>query len=126
MTASTEGTPEWTLQQLRWRADAEVPGATERKVHTALSPDGVLVMAYCRDEGLEIVADLSGGTLAMQVNGDPVTPLIERAVSGDRVAKRELEVRFSPAQLAALAGVMDVVTANAPPRPTRRRIRWTR
>lgn len=126
MTDSPEpGTRDWTLQRLRQMADSQVVESNaERKIHTAMDPSGGPAMAYCRDEGIEIIADFTGEGFILQADGYPVQTLLERAASGDQTATDELTTRFTPPQLAAIAGVLEALTPSR--RPSRRRFRWKR
>ncbi len=112
MTESPEpSTRDWTLQRLRQMADRQIVQAdAERKIHTAMAPDGGLSMAYCRDEGLEIIADFSANGFVLQANGNPVQVLLERAASGDQKATDELQAKFTPPQLDAITGVLEALT----------------
>lgn len=104
MTDSPEpGTREWMLQRLRQMAHSQVVDSNaERKIHTAMDPSsGEPAMAYCRDEGIEIIADFTGEGFILQAGGHPVQTLLERATSGDQTATSSARAvgRRSPGQV---------------------------
>lgn len=86
------------LAQLRAKADAASVVTGPNKIHIGKGPRKQLV-AYCRGEGLEVVAvGLVSGPL-LRVDGVDMWSLLDRAVRGEEQAMGELRSRYTDPQL---------------------------
>src|SRR5687767_2687666 len=101
--------PSWNrdsaLDQLRQVSGADFSSA-ERKIRVGVAPDGSYCILYCRQEGVEIIAERSLNHVAVMVDNNEITNLIDRGSAGDTSVRQKFMAKFSPAQLSAIADVI--------------------